>query len=267
MSFQMKSSSMKRSNVQAYVFRWCMAALLLVVIIGSVSTQIPPPPDPPKLVNDFADLLTNSEEEDLERRLLAHEDSTSNQIVIITMPDLGGYEIAQFSYTLGDRWGVGTAEKDNGAVVTIAQEERRAFIATGRGLEGALPDAICNRIVDNIMVPHFKNGNFYRGLLEGTDAMMRTIGGEYVKEAQESSDEGLPVWAVFGIVFLILFISWAFRNSDRGGQIFGGGWGGPIIFGRGGGSWGGGSSGGFGGGGFGGFGGGSFGGGGAGGSW
>lgn len=234
---------------------------------------LPQRPDPPKLVNDLAGMLSSQEVQDLETRLVAYDDTTGTQFMIITIPSLGGWEISTFAFAIGDAWGVGQEKKDNGLVIVIAKEDRKVFIATGRGLEGPLPDVLCKRIVDRIMVPEFREGRFYEGLLKGIEAATLAIGGEFIADDHTSEMPGWVVLFIIGFIILviILVILAAIRHGGDGGTIHRGGWGGPVIYhntGRS--SWGSGGGfggGGFGGGGFGGFGGGSFGGGGAGGSW
>ena len=112
-----------------------------------------------ELVQDYADILTDAEEQGLRQALLAFEDSTSTQILIVTVNDLCGYDKAEFTYTLGEKWGVGQDGKDNGIVIMVkphgGKGQRHTFIAPGYGLEGVLPDAIAKRIVENEMIPNF----------------------------------------------------------------------------------------------------------------
>ena len=256
------------------IYQVSLIVSFLLALVGAQAQDIPPPPDPPRLVNDFAGFLSPAEQADLEAKLVAYDDSTSTQITIVTVETLGRWDIAEFSFRLGDAWGVGGEKQDNGLVITVSREERKVFMATGRGLEGPLPDYLCDRIIDNIIVPAFKQGEFYRGLDRATDAAILAIGGEFVKEVQEPKTPVIPIILILilFIVIIVMIILFS-RNNPGGGQIHRRGWGGPIIFGSGGGShwgsggFGGGGFGGGGGGGFGGFGGGSFGGGGAGGSW
>lgn len=244
-------------------------ALFFIVTVGSllIGQNIPDRPSPPRLVNDLAGILTSSQQQQLEKKLVDYDDTTSTQIAIVLVKSIGNWDIGEYSFAIGDQWGVGSRGKDNGIVITVAEAERKTFIATGRGTEGAVTDIHAHRVINNIMIPEFSNGNFYRGLDKATSALMRLLDGEYVPEATDDNDstsDGIIFFIIFIIIILILF-----RNSGGhdGGSIGRGGWRGPIII-PGGGSSGGFGGGGFsGGGGFGGFGGGSFGGGGAGGSW
>lgn len=224
------------------------------------------------LVQDYAGVLTDSEEQSLRQQLIAFNDTVSNQILIVTVTDLCGYDKAEFSYTLGEKWGVGQNGKDNGIVIMVKPKEidgrGDAFIATGRGLEGVLPDAIAKRIVENEMIPNFKGKNYYGGISDAALTVMQITGGEYSADdyAKPKLKSFLPF--LFGIIIFIIIIGMKAgqtrRYASTNGMGFWAAWALMSAASRGGGSFGNFSSGS---GGFGGFGGGSFGGGGAGGSW
>lgn len=243
--------------------------LMFFLWFGSIAQSFPEKPNPPRLVNDFAGMISGSENQALEDKLVAYDDSTSTQITIVTINTLDGMDKAQYATELGEKWGIGRAKEDNGVLILVAKEERQIFIATGRGVEEYLPDAICKRIIENIIKPNFKAGDYYSGLDRATDEMVARLSGTFVNTNNDEKD-GIPFWVVLLIIFVIFFVlPFIFRNKGGDGTTYGGrgyrSWGsGPVIWGGGGSSWGGGSRGG---GGFGGFGGGSFGGGGAGGSW
>jgi uncharacterized protein len=259
------------NNMQSnHALRYGLLFFMLLHMVFVQAQDIPKRPDPPRLVNDFANVFTAAQREELENKLVAYNDSTSTQIVVITIQDLGNYEIAQFSYKIGDEWGVGQKGKDNGIVITLAMKSRDVFIATGRGIEGALPDAICNRITDNEMIPRFRDGDYFGGVNAGIDKIILALAGEYKAEpgsGVSSSDKAnlIPFIIVIVIILIILFTR---KGGGGGGGYIGRGGYRPMSTGWGrvgSGGFGGGSFGG--GGGFGGFGGGSFGGGGAGGRW
>ena len=239
------------------------------------ATVIPPTG---QWVTDQAGLLTPAEAQTLTQTLRFHADSTSTQIVVVTVPDLGGADIATYAAELGQQWGVGQQGNDNGVVILVSRDDRQVFIATGFGLEGAIPDVVAGRIVREIITPNFQKGRFYAGLAGAVDALILAAAGEFTADGPPSSyapqDKGEDVFGLLFVVFIIiLFVASAIRNrgGGRGGGrryrrhgeppviIWGSGWGSGGSGGFGGG--------GFGGGGFGGFGGGGFGGGGAGGSW
>ena len=255
------------------------AVLLLCLTTLTIVAQVPQRPNPPRLVNDFAGILGDCQwlEDSLER--IAME--TSNQICVVTMNDFGDYDKARMAYTIGDRWGVGKADKDNGVVILIKPKTENgkgeAFIAPGTGLEGAITDAASRRIVDNVMIPYFKENDYLGGVWEGAKIVRDLAIGDYNEEDIVYPDDSGDLFALLlflGIIVLFLYLAHK-SNQGNGGNRNNrdtGTWGGPIII-TGGGDWTRGSGGGWsggswgGGGGWGGFGGGSFGGGGGGGSW
>ena len=257
-------------------FRLGMAvAVLLAVWVPAAQAQRAIPP-PGQWVTDQAGLLTPTEAQTLTQTLRFYADSTSTQIIVVTVPDLGGADIATYATELGQQWGVGQQGKDNGVVILVSRDDRQVFIATGFGLEGAIPDVVAGRIVREIITPNFKQGRFYAGLAGAVDALILAAAGEFTADGPTPSytpqDNEQDVFGLLFVVFIIiLFVISAMRNRGGGGGgrryrrrhgeppviIWGGVWGSS------------GGSGGFGGGGFGGggFGGGGLGGGGAGGSW
>ena len=254
------------------------ACLLLCLTAVTVLAQVPPRPNPPRLVNDFAGILGECQwlEDSLEK--IAME--PSNQICVVTMEDFGGYDKAMMAYSIGQQWGVGKKGNDNGVVILIKPKTEHskgeAFIAPGYGLEGVITDAISNRIVNQEMIPYFKENDYLGGVWAGAKVVRDLAIGEYNEEdyAQQEGDDALFALIMFILIFAFFLYLAHKSNNGNGGNRNNrdtGTWGGPIIitggsdWGRGGSSWGGGGS--FGGGGWGGFGGGSFGGGGGGGSW
>jgi len=241
-------------------------------------------PAKPKLetsVYDKAQMMSGLEAKSLEQKLLKYNDTTSTQIVVVTVNSLEGNDIAIFATELAHKWGIGQADKDNGILILVSKLDRKVTIRTGYGIESRLTDALSRRVIENVITPEFKNGNYYAGLDNGTTAIMQIMNGEYQGTPQGQGDGGgIPfVFIVLLFVVIMLILS---RNKRGGGNNKGRRSGGfslldAIILsnagrgGYGGGSFGGGSSGGGsfgGGGGFGGgFGGGGFGGGGASGGW
>lgn len=237
-------------------------------------------------VTDQGEFLSTAEERQLERKLATYEDTTSTQIIVVTLPNLGGVDPGEYATALGREWGVGQKGQNNGVVILASRDDRKVFIATGYGIEGAIPDAVAGRIIRSIIVPSFREGRYYDGFSRAADALILAAAGEFEATAQPRYSEpgpdflGVIFWVVILIVILLSrsgrggggkryrsrqhgdlpLILWgsilndALRQGQRGGG-FGGGSGGFGGFG------GGGGFGGFGGGG------GSFGGGGAGGSW
>ncbi|MGQ7241902.1 TPM domain-containing protein [Salinicola sp. V024] len=240
----------------------------------------PAAPDFPELtgrVVDNADLLDDSTQSQLTDMLAAHEDATDEQVVVVTVPNLQGEAIEDYGYQLGREWGIGQKGEDNGALLIVAVDERAVRIEVGYGLEGRLTDAQSSRIINQIITPAFRDGDFAGGITRGAEAMVKVLGGDPLAEAppQQQPDRqesrhigGAGFWffALFMIVMLIVR-SGGGGGGGRGGKRRrrGGFMGGVLMGGALGGS-GGFGGGGFGGGGFGG-GGGGFGGGGASGGW
>ncbi|MBS1612580.1 MAG: TPM domain-containing protein [Bacteroidetes bacterium] len=255
---------------KARVTHIVVMVLALLSSIGMAHAQYPERPSPPRLVNDLGGFLSSGEAAELERKLVAYDDSTSTQITIVSVSNLNGADKAQYATELGEKWGVGRKKEDNGVLILLSKEDRQIFIATGRGVEEYLPDITCRRIIANQIVPRFKQGDYYGGLNAATDEMMARLSGNFVNnEPQRLNDNGKPpLWLAIIVIVAVIILVIIVNNGGGGGTTFGGRgyrtWGGGFGGGFGGGSWGGGSgsSGGFGG-----FGGGSFGGGGAGGSW
>ena len=241
-----------------------------------LSYAIPSRPDPQRLVNDLAQVFTSDQVSRLENTLVAFDDSTSNQIVVVTVKDLEGYDPSEYATRIGLDWGVGSAQFNNGIVLLVKPKTYdsagQVFIAVGYGLEGAIPDAYAKRIIENELIPNFRLNDYYAGVEAACDVLMKLASGEISEPRGEEEDDALlEIIATLLFIGLLIFIFIiAVGQNEDNGHSSGGGRRtihvGPIITsGR---SYGGGSSfgGGFGGG-FGGFGGGSFGGGGAGGSW
>lgn len=243
---------------------------------------LPSPPDPPCLVNDFAKVLRSDFTDSLERALVAFDEHTSNQICVVTVKKLGDREIVEYGTALGNKWGIGS-KRNNGVLVLLKSrgtgDENFVDVAilTGRGLEGAIPDAYAARIIRNIMGPHLRRNQYEPAIAKACAELMALAAGEISEPRDAGVNDGLSLeeWIVLAVLIVIfLVLIFAFRSggdsgSDGGSGGSGGGSGRsrtsrrPFIFFPGGGFSG--SSGGFGGssGGFGGFGGGSFGGGGA----
>ncbi|MGB3610206.1 MAG: TPM domain-containing protein [Cellvibrio sp.] len=235
--------------------RLLTATALLLIFIGQCAfAQIQFPPLTGRVV-DNADLLDARTERELTELLAAHEQATTNQVVVVTLSNLQGQVIEDFGYQLGRAWGIGQKDKDNGVILLVAQEERRVRIEVGYGLEGTLTDAISANIIHSIILPKFKQAQFNDGIREGTLAIIAALGDEYAMREVPKKDKRLPLFMIF-LLIVAIFLLATVSGGTGGGYRRGGYYGGLGGFG----------GGGFGGGGFGG-GGGGFGGGGASGGW
>ena len=265
--------------------------LLLSLVAGVSDAQVPQRPTPPRLVNDFAGIFTGAQMMEMESVLDAFADSTSNQIAVVTVPELYGYDKAQLAYEIGEQWGVGQDKFDNGIVILVkpktGNSSGEVFIATGYGLEGAVTDALARKVIERQMIPHFRENDYYGGVKSALEVLLPIISGEISSDeySNNGEDDGLAPAIAFLFCIIIFVCLLVVFSSDNNQNIGGGGNRGGRNFtttdafilgsilsnasgsrGRSSGDFGGGfGGGGFGG--FGGFGGGSFGGGGAGGSW
>jgi uncharacterized protein len=218
-------------------------------------------PDFPELtgrVVDRADMLPRNAESQLSQMLEAHEQATTEQVVVVTLPDLQGYAIEEYGYQLGRHWGIGQEGEDNGALLIVAKEERKVRIEVGYGLEGRLTDAQASVIINRVITPDFRKGDFQSGIVNGAAAMIKVLGGEPMaapapQSTRADKDEPNPI--LFLVFFLIVMGKMLFTGllggrtgfiSGTGGRGgFGGGLGGGGFSGGGGGFGGGGASGGW----------------------
>ena len=249
--------------------------LLLFLFFICHAQQIPNRPYPPRLVNDYTNTLTAEEINNLEYKLISYNDTTSTQIAVVFINDLQGTTISDFAYQIGEKWGVGT-KNNNGIVILVKPKNEtkgEVFISVGYGLEAYIPDITAKIIIENEIIPEFKNNKYYSGINKAIDIIIGLASGAFSAEeySNDNSEIFILIFFIIMMVIMITFINFAgkvgntfsskndssfvwrvlfwaslFSNSNRHDN-----WGGFS-----------GRSGGFGG-----FGGGSFGGGGAGGSW
>ena len=259
------------------------ATLMLMSYFGFSQYKIPEVPKFQTSVYDYADVLNASEEKALEDKLIHFSDSTTTQIIIITIDDLKGEDVGVLATNWGHKWKIGQEKEDNGIIILVSKNDREISIRNGYGVEQYMTAGISGEIIRNVILPEFKTGSYYNGLDKGTTAIFEVIKGTYKgTRIQNSNDNPFPFFIFFFILILIIILLSRNKRNGGGGNNGTGKFGGPDLLdmiilsrmGRGGsfgsGGFGGSSGGGFGGGsgGFGGgFGGGGFSGGGASGSW
>ena len=254
--------------------------ILLIVLLNLIPAwsmaqdQLPVPKNPGSWVNDYANVFSATERSQLDQKLNGFEARNSTQIFVVTIDDNNGYPASMLAPAIGEAWGVGQNSKDNGIVILVDMQDRDMFIATGYGNEEFVTDALAGRIVDNEILPNFKNGEYYAGIDAATSVLISLLEGQFTADEYQKQTSSKRGSAIGSFIFMMIIFSVLFRSRGRStgmgrsnlplwialGMMSGN---------RHSGSWGNFSSGGggFGGGGFGGGGGGSFGGGGAGGSW
>lgn len=168
-----------------------------------------------RMVYDYANVLTADEQESLEQRLRSFVITTSNEIAVVTVPDLCGMDKAQFAIELGELWQVGQAKEDNGIIILVkpktATAKGEVFIAVGRGLEGTIPDATAFMIVENEMIPAFRNNDMAAGINQAVTTLMELAQGEYDSDAYaeryKKQQQELPAGIIVSLIlFVIVFI-------------------------------------------------------------
>ncbi|MCF6130878.1 TPM domain-containing protein [Flavobacterium wongokense] len=260
-------------NIPNYKGILYFVIILFTCLPAIAQFDIPKKPDFQTSVYDYANLLSASEKTQLEEKLIRYSDSTSTQIVVVTIESLKGEDIGILAPKWGHEWGVGQAKEDNGVFILVANKEHKIWIAPGYGLEDRLTAGQNGEIIRNVIIPEFKAGSYYNGLDKGADALFDVFTGKYKGERKENKKGGgFPFIPILVIIIVIIIIASKNKNN-RGGRGGGMDLADIILLSSLGRSSGGGGFGGFGGGssgggGFGGgFGGGGFSGGGAGGSW
>ena len=251
--------------------RFCLVLAIILIGVTGFAQKIPARPVPPRLVNDFANILSDKEEYALETKLVNYNDTTSTQICVVTVTSLDGTTSDDFAQKLGEKWGVGT--KDNNGVVILvkpktADELGDVSIQVGYGMEPYITDAVNYVIRTKEMIPAFKEGDYYTGIDNAVDAIIGLASGAFTAEEYADEDgDALGILVIFLAIMVVIVLISSSGKGKRGrrssgfwngfflGSMFSGG--GGSSWGSGGGSWGGGHGGGFGG-----FGGGHFGGGG-----
>lgn len=235
--------------------RLTLGLMLLALAVMPAGAAPKFPPLTGRVVDD-AHLLTAAQQQTLSAKLATEEKKTSNQVVVVTLPSLQGYTIDQYGYQLGRDWGIGQKKRNNGVLLIVAPNEHKVRIEVGYGLEGALTDALSSIIIRNDILPAFRKGDYYQGINNGVNSILKAIAGEYkAKPKPRQSHGGAALLYLLGLVVITVLLGFGGFGGGgpgrrRGGFLFlpigMGGFGGG--FGGGGGGFGGGG-GGFGGGG------------------
>ena len=168
-------------------------------------------------VNDYANMLSPATVTSLEARLAEFEKSDSTQIVVLTIPSLQGEVLEEFSIRVAEKWKIGQKKLDNGVILLIAKEDRKLRIEVGYGLEGKLTDLRAGRIIDNIIKPSFKAGNYDKGVADGVDAIMQTVKGEYsAVDAPAPEKKDTDAFSLITPVIIRLFLYRHHRQDKKG---------------------------------------------------
>ena len=198
-------------------YSYTLLFALISISLFLSANDIPERPSPPRLVNDFANILGSQEIQNLELKLVDFNRQTSTQIAVVTVEDLQGYDRADFTIRLAEKWGVGQKGKDNGLVIMVKPKTPssggKAFIAVGYGLEGVVPDAVAKKIIENEIIPEFRTNNYYAGLNKATDVLISLTKGEFTAEDynKQTGKENAP--SIIAIIFFIIFFMAIFGRA------------------------------------------------------
>jgi uncharacterized protein len=190
-------------NFQGLKTTLCLLLLFIHFPIKAYPLDVPSAPT--GYVNDRAGMLDAASRAELEQKLKSFEETTSNQVIVATFPSLEGESLEDFSIRLAEKWKIGQKGRDNGAILLIFKNDRKLRIEVGYGLEGALPDATSKSIIENVITPRFKQGDFKGGIFAGIDAMMAATKGEYRAPEPQPYRRGLGDWlSMLFVIFIFL---------------------------------------------------------------
>lgn len=200
-----------------------LAALLLTFLVAGAVRAAPEFPALNGRVVDNAGMLPADAEQAIQTRLAEHENETGNQVVVVTIHSLEGYPIEEYGYLLGRHWGIGQKERDNGVLLIVARADRKLRIEVGYGLEGVLTDALSKQVIESVILPSFKAGDFVRGIEQGVEAILAITAGQDWEPRESELDwnrlSGLFVVSAFMIfAFSMLFFSMTESRQGYGGS-------------------------------------------------
>ena len=193
--------------------------VILVMSLYSAFAEVPQRPEPARFVNDLAGVFQVQQIDSLESRLSIYSDTTSTQIVVLTVSDLEGYDASSYATKVGETWGVGSSDFNNGVVILVKPKNDNGsgevFIATGYGLEGAIPDAYAKRIINEIMIPNFIEDDYFAAVAGACDRVIRLADGEEFVSSADSDYDDSSILIV--ILFIALILYFVFKRKGSGG--------------------------------------------------
>lgn len=207
-----------QSQLKQRKFSFFLLLLFVSVSFSFAQYDIPEKPTKanPDAVYDYINLLSLSQKNNLERKLIKYSDTTSTQIVIAIINSTNGENINYLGAKWGQKWGIGQSKEDNGVLILLAKNDRRIAINTGYGVEHLLTDAMSKRIIERDIIPYFKQNDYPGGLNRGTDAIFEVLNGEY-KGTRQSHQGEFPIGLIFILVFIFLIILISISKNRRGG--------------------------------------------------
>lgn len=211
--------------------RWFPSALFALALLMAampLMAAFPPVPALRQRVNDYAGMISPVARAEIEQKLAALEAEDGTQIAILTVPSLQGEPIEEFSIRVAEAWKLGDAKRDNGVLLIVSKGDRKVRIEVGYGLEGRLTDLESGRIIDGVIKPAFKSGDFDAGFTGAADAMVTAVKGEFKADSSSKDDDDNPSIPLVLIILIVLFFYLRmFGGRHHGGPYVSGGWGGP----------------------------------------
>nr|WP_321259862.1 TPM domain-containing protein [uncultured Pseudodesulfovibrio sp.] len=193
------------------------AILVLALASGAFALDVPPYKG---RVNDLANMMNSSTEQALEAQLAELEKTDSTQMAILTIPSLEGDSMEDFSIRVAEAWKVGQKKTDNGVILLVSKADRKTRIEVGYGLEGVLTDVLAGQILDNVIAPRFKQGNFDAGFKDGVIAITSAVRGEFVASKSLKRKSKLNIFSIIVVpMILIVMFTEKFGRARRQGQM------------------------------------------------
>lgn len=209
----METTQFFRLNKMKIKYIFLTVFIVLGLNVQNILAQVPAKPAQKEgLVHDFADAISDNEEALLEKKLVAYDNKTSTQTALVFIKSLGGQDANRLANKILNDWGVGQAGKDNGVVILVAPKDRRTAIQVGYGIEEYIPDAYAKHVIDKVMIPQFKNGNYYKGVDKGTNTMNDMLTGKFQRSKGDGAEDDsfsipLPVLIILGVFLAVLIYS------------------------------------------------------------
>lgn len=195
---------------------FCVVLIFTTTQIAFAQFEIPAVPKFQTSVYDYINLLSKSEKNNLEQKLIKYSDTTSTQIVVAIINSTEGENINYLGAQWGQKWGIGQAKEDNGILILLAKNDRRIAINTGYGIEHLLTDALSKRIIERDIIPYFKQNDYPGGLSRGADAIFEVLNGEY-QGTRKSGNSEFPIGVIFVLIFIFIIILISISKNRRGG--------------------------------------------------
>ncbi|MEP2935927.1 MAG: TPM domain-containing protein [Gilvibacter sp.] len=221
---------MKLRKLHISVFFWLVMLFTSIPVIAQYDIPNLPDNREDQIVYDDVKLLSEYQKTSLVNKLRNYDDTTSTQIAIAIIGSTNGEDISLLGAKWGTKWGVGQEKEDNGIFILLARDDRTIDINTGYGIEYRMTDLMTERIINRVIIPEFKKGDYYAGLDEGTDAIFKALNGEFVAPEEESnfpSDWGISATVLVLMVLYIILLIVIAKKSKGGGTYYGTG---PITY-------------------------------------